>query len=102
VPPCRKQNEIIFEAEKERNILGPEHDDLKELAKFTRKGKLQSRIDRKNEEIDILKIGLPGISNRYGFHIVQDFYKSYASAGNAKLNIEIELANGKKAILLTF
>jgi len=35
------------------------------LAKLTKKGELQSRINRKNEEIDLLKVGLSGIAKRY-------------------------------------
>ena len=44
-----------------------ERDELKGLARFTKKCKLQSKIDRKNEEIDILKIGLSGIAKKYGY-----------------------------------
>ncbi len=73
----KRQNEIIFEAEKERNALELERDDLKGIARFTKKGELQSKIDRKNEEIDILKIGLSGIAKRYGYKNVQEFYKIY-------------------------
>jgi len=73
----KRQNEIIFEAEKERNVWELKRDDLKGLAKFTKKGELQSKIDRKNEEIDILKIGLSGIAKRYGYQNVQEFYKIY-------------------------
>ncbi len=79
----KRQNEIIFEAEKERNALELERDDLKGLARFTKKGELQSRIDRKNEEIDILKIGLSGIAKRYGYQNVQEFYKIYHKAHSA-------------------
>lgn len=68
-----RQNAIIFGAEKERNALEIEHDSLKVLAKLTKKGELQSRIDHKNEEIDLLKIGLSGIIKRYGFHTMLDF-----------------------------
>lgn len=78
-----RQNGIIFDAERERNALELECDSLKGFAKLTKKGELQSRIDRKNKEIDILKIGLSGIAKRYGFHTVHDFYKAYASAKNA-------------------
>ena len=60
-----RQNGIIFDAERERNELELEHDSLKGLAKLTKKGKLQSRIDRKNEETDLLKVGLSGIVKRY-------------------------------------
>ena len=73
----KRQNEIIFGAEKERNALEFERDELKGLARFTKKGELQSRIDRKNEEIDILKIGLSGIVKRYGYQNVQEFYRIY-------------------------
>ena len=79
----KQQNEIILEAEKERNALELERDDLKGLARFTKKGELQSKIDRKNEEIDILKIGLSGIAKRYGYQNVQEFYKIYHKSHNA-------------------
>ena len=62
-----RQNEIIFEAEKERNVWELERNDLKGIARFTKKGELQSKIDCKNEEIDILKIGLSGIAKKYGY-----------------------------------
>ena len=81
----RKKNyhiHLIF-SERERNALEMERDSLKGLAKLTKKGELQSRIDRKNEEINILKIGLSGTAKRYGFHTVHDFYKVYTSAKNA-------------------
>ena len=73
----KQQNEIIFEAEKERNALELERDDLKGLARFTKKSELQSKIDRKDEEIDILKLGLSGIAKRYGYQNVQEFYLTY-------------------------
>lgn len=78
-----RQNGIIFDAERERNKMELERDSLKGLAKLTKKGELQSRIDRKNEEIDLLKIGLSGIAKRYGFQTVHDFYKAYAAAKTA-------------------
>lgn len=77
-----RQNGIIFDAERERNNLELERDNLKGLAKLTKKGELQSRIDRKNGEIDLLKIGLSGTAKRYGFQTVHDFYKAYAAAKN--------------------
>lgn len=43
----KQQNEIIFEAEKERNALKLERDDLKGLARFTKKDELQNKIDRR-------------------------------------------------------
>ncbi|MCM1541177.1 MAG: hypothetical protein NC121_07945 [Blautia sp.] len=44
---------------------------------------MQSKIDRKNEEIDILKIGLSGIAKRYGYQSVQEFYKIYHQSQSA-------------------
>ena len=73
-----RQNGVIFDAERECNELEFERDSLKGFAKFTKKGEMQSRIDRKNEEIDLLKVGLSGIVKRYGFQTVHDFYKVFA------------------------
>ena len=75
-----RQNGIIFDAEKERNELELERDNLKGFTKLTKKRELQSKIDRKNEEIDLLKVGLSGIAKRYGFQTVHDFNKIYAPA----------------------
>ena len=91
----KRQNEIIFEAEKKRNALELECDDLKGLARFTKKGELQSKIDRKNEEIDILKIGLSGIAKRHGYKNVQEFYQAYQKAKKAYLDYQDNLTKCK-------
>ena len=78
-----RQNETIFEAEKERNALEEKQGSLKGLSKLTKKGELQSEIDRINERIDLLKVGLSGIAKRYGYQTVQDFYRVYHTAKNA-------------------
>ncbi len=49
---------------------------MKGFARLTRKKELDSKIDRKNEEIRILKAGLSGIVRQYGYQTVQDFYKA--------------------------
>ena len=46
-----KQNQLIFEAEHERNQLEIEMSDLKGIARLTKKKELESRIVIKNEEI---------------------------------------------------
>ena len=92
----KQQNAIIFEAEKERNTLEIERDDLKGLARFTKKCELQSRIDRKNEEIDILKIGLSGIVKRYGYQNVQEFYRIYHKSHSAYVDYMEQVANWEK------
>ena len=63
-----------------------ERDSLKGFAKLTKKGELQSRIDRKSEEIDLLKVGLSGIVKRYGFQTVNDFYKVFAVSKTATVD----------------
>jgi len=83
-----RQNGIIFDAERERNELEMERDSLKGFAKLTKKGELQSRIDRKNEEIDLLKVGLLGIVKRYGFQTVHDFYKVFAASKTANADYQ--------------
>lgn len=92
----KRQNEIIFEAEKERNALQLECDDLKGLARFTKKGELQSKIDRKNEEIDILKIGLSSIVKRYGYKNVQEFYRIYHRFHSAYVDYKEQIAEWEK------
>ena len=78
-----KQNEIIFEAEQERNTLEFERDDLKGFAKLTKKKELDSRIASKNEEIRVFKAGLSSIVRQHGFATVQDFYRALHTAQNA-------------------
>ena len=78
-----RQNETIFAAEKERNALEDKQASLKGLSKLTKKGELQGEIDRINERIDLLKVGLSGIAKRYGYQAVQDFYRAYHTAKNA-------------------
>lgn len=53
-----KQNNLIFEAESERNKLEIKLNDLKGLARLTKKKELESRIATKNEEIRTFKAGL--------------------------------------------
>ncbi|MDE7200712.1 MAG: MobA/MobL family protein [Lachnospiraceae bacterium] len=91
-----RQNGIIFDAERERNALELERDSLKGFAKLTKKRELQSRIERKNEEIDLLKIGLSGIAKRYGFHTVHDFYKSYHTAKTDYIAYQEKVADWEK------
>ena len=76
-------NNLIFEAERERNQLEIERDDLKGLARLTKKKELGNKIATKNEEIRILKAGLSGIVRRHGFATVQDFYTALYTAQNA-------------------
>ena len=87
-----KQNETIFAAEKERNALEDKLDSLKGLSKFTKKGELQSEIDRINEQIDLLKVGLSGIAKRYGYQTVQNFYRAYHTAKNAYADYQEKVA----------
>ena len=87
-----KQNEIIFKAEHERNLLEIERDDLHGISRLTKKRELDSKIERKNEEIDILKSGLSGIVKRYGFDTVQQFYKAIKIAQDAMYKYQLDVA----------
>ena len=91
-----RQNGIIFDAERERNELELERDSLKGFAKLTKKGELQSRIDRKNEEIDLLKVGLLGIVKQYGFQTVHDFYKVFAASKTANADYQTKADKWKE------
>ena len=78
-----KESIDVFGSQPERNNLELERDSLKGLAKLTKKGELQSRIDRKNKKIELLKVGLSGIVKRYEFQTVHDFYKAFVAARTA-------------------
>lgn len=96
-----KHNHLIFEAERERNELEIELSELKGLARLTKKKELDSKIDRKNEEIQSLKAGLSGIVKQHGFETVQDFYTAFYTAQRAtdayqKACAKWEEAHGKK------
>ena len=91
-----RQNGIIFDAERERNELELECDSLKGFAKLTKKGELQSRIDRKNEEIDLLKVGLSGIIKRYRYQNVQEFYRIYRKSYNAYIAYKEQVTKWEK------
>lgn len=85
----KRQNEIIFEAEKERNALELERGDLKGIVRLTKKGELQSKID-------ILKIGLSGIVRRYGYQNVQDFYRIYHKSHSTYVDYREQEVNWEK------
>ena len=73
-----------------------ERDELKGLARFIKKGELPSKIDRKNEEIDLLKVGLSGIVRRYGYQNVQEFYKIYRKIHSAYAAYREQVAEWEK------
>ena len=93
-----RQNETIFEAEKERNALEEKQGSLKGLSKLTKKGELQGEIDRINERIDLLKVGLSGIAKRYGYQTVQDFYRAYHAAQNVYADYQDKAAKWEKTM----
>jgi hypothetical protein len=78
-----KQNKIIFQAEKERNNLEIERDDLRGLQVITKKASLQRQIDSKEAQIDRRGAGLSKTVQRHGYRNVKDFYNAYYSAQKA-------------------
>ena len=63
---------------------------------MTKRGELQSRINRKDEEIDLLKVGLSGIVRRYGFQNVQEFYQAYHKSYDAYTDYKEQADDWKK------
>ena len=92
-----KQNRLIFEAERERNMLEIELSDLKGLARLTKKKELESRIATKNEEIQTHKARLSGIVRQHGFATVQDFYTAFYTAKRTTEAYQNECAKWEKA-----
>ena len=92
-----KQNHLIFETERERNMLEIELGDLKGLARLTKKTGLESRIATKNEEIRTLKAELSGIVRQHGFPTVQDFYTAFYTAKRATEAYQKECAKWEEA-----
>ena len=78
-----RQNDIIFEAEKQRNNLEFERDNLKGLAKLTKKKEFDSKITQKNEQIEILKIGLSNKVKNFGFANMGEFYMAHHTSRQA-------------------
>lgn len=64
---------------------------------MTKRGELPNRIDRKNEEIELLKVGLSGIAKRYGYQNVQTFYTTYYKSYNAYVDYRERIADWEKA-----
>ncbi len=92
-----KHNNLIFEAETERNKLEIELSDLKGLARLTKKKELESRIATKTEEIRTLKTGLSGIVRQHGFATEQDFYTAFYTAQRATEAYQKECAKRDEA-----
>ncbi len=87
-----KHNNLILEAERERNELEIELSELKGLARLTKKKELESKISFKTKEIQTLKAGLSGIAKQHGFATVQDFYTAFYTAQRATDTYEKECA----------
>ena len=73
-------------------MLEIERDDLRGISRLTTKRELDSKIERKNEEISILKSGLSCIVKRYGFDTVQQFYKAIKIAQDAMCKYQVDVA----------
>jgi hypothetical protein len=87
-----RQNSIIFEAERQRNLLEFGRDDLRGLAKLTKKRELDSKIIQINERIDILKSGLSNLVRTFGFANMQEFYRAYRTSQQAYYEYQDEVA----------
>lgn len=64
--------------------------------RYLMKTETSAKVVSKNEEIDLLKMGLSGIAKRYGFQTVHDFYKTFAVSKKPMPNIGTKRTDGKK------
>lgn len=97
-----RMNGQIFDAEREKAKLEIQRDDLRGIARLTKKGELDRQIAAKEEEISIRKTGFANTVKNHGFASVKEFYDTlYASkaAYNEYLREERawEEAYGEKA-----
>ena len=75
-----RMNGQIFDAEHEKAKLEIQRDDLRGIARLTKKGELNRQIAAKEEEISIRKTGFANTVRNHGFTSVKEFYDTlYAS-----------------------
>lgn len=91
------QNAIIFEAEKLRGSLEIEMSNLKGLAKLTRKGDLQRKIDEKTYYINRLKVGLSNMVRNSGFENMNEFLQTFRECRNAYTDYQRQYESWKNA-----
>ena len=91
------QNAIIFEAEKLRGSLEIEMSNLKGLAKLTRKGDLQRKIDEKTDYINRLKVGLSNMVCNSGFENMNEFLLTFRECRNAYTDYQRQYESWKNA-----
>ena len=91
------QNAIIFEAEKLRGSLEIEMSNLKGLAKLTRKGDLQRKIDEKTDYINRLKVGLSNMVRNSGFENMNEFLLTFRECRNAYTDYQRQYESWKNA-----
>ena len=89
------QNAIIFEAEKLRGSLEIEMSNLKGLAKLTRKGDLQRKIDEKTDYINRLKVGLSNMVRNSGFENMNEFLLTFRECRNAYMDYQRQYESWK-------
>ena len=91
------QNAIIFEVEKLRGSLEIEMSNLKGLAKLTRKGDLQRKIDEKTDYINRLKVRLSNLVRNSGFENMNEFLLTFRECRNAYTDYKRQYESWKNA-----
>ena len=71
-----------------RGSLEIEMSNLKGLAKLTRKGDLQRKIDEKTDYINRLKVGLSNMVRNSGFENMNEFLLTFRECRNAYTDSE--------------
>ena len=80
-----------------RGSLEIEMSNLKGLAKLTRKGDLQRKIDEKTDYINRLKVGLSNMVRNSGFENMNEFLLTFRECRNAYTDYQRQYESWKNA-----
>lgn len=92
-----RMNGQIFDAEHEKAKLEIQCDDLRGIARLTKKGELDRQIAAKEEEISIRKTGFANTVRNHGFTSVKEFYDTLYASKEAYNKYLLELKAWEKA-----
>ncbi|MEE1315338.1 MAG: hypothetical protein UHS49_06210 [Faecalimonas sp.] len=77
------KNRQIFEIEHKRNKLEIERDNLRGIAKLTKKAEMQKKIDSLEQKAKDMRKELSNILRDYGYVNAQEFYRAFYISQNA-------------------
>lgn len=92
----KDQNKVIFEREKNRDMLQKELSEYKGIFKSRRRKELQQELDSIDNQISNMKKQLSSIVREYKFDSVQAFHKEFNVAKKEYLDYQAARAEWKK------